>query len=369
MGSGDNNPISRYGLSCPVGGDFYICEDSPTQFIGCCDIDPCKNNGDCPAPSLHSSSFSKSKYSDTLPEACVGDGLWYTCAYNSPPFIGCCKENPCQTLQCSPGNVTAAKLSSNQTNAAPFLSGSSSSSVTPAPSASKGLPAGAIAGIVIGGVIAIAIIGYLLWRLHRSKKVFYHPPAVAQIPPRHRTSGCHTTLRPCTAHTKASSFSRISQLPNLRAHDAAAAGLLLRRPVGADVLGPAPVAARGSNPSHWGGPPSSSARHSRHVSSQSSMGSDYGGSGSGGGGGGSEYHGGGGGAPPMRSSGQQQPHHFQPISELAGSEVTAPEGPVSEIGWSDRDDQRHNHPYELPPQEQQQRSRQQQQQAGLGINS
>ncbi|KAK8022092.1 hypothetical protein PG993_012859 [Apiospora rasikravindrae] len=183
MGSGDNNPISRYGLSCPVGGDFYICEDSPTQFIGCCDIDPCKNNGDCPAPSLHSSSFSKSKYSDTLPEACVGDGLWYTCAYNSPPFIGCCLENPCASQQCSPGNVTAAKLSSNQTNAAPFLSGSSSSSVSPAPSSSKSLPGGAIAGIVIGAVIAVAIIGFLLWRLHRSKKVFYHPPAVAQMPP------------------------------------------------------------------------------------------------------------------------------------------------------------------------------------------
>ncbi|KAK8022093.1 hypothetical protein PG993_012860 [Apiospora rasikravindrae] len=69
----------------------------------------------------------------------------------------------------------------------------------------------------------------------------------------------------------------------------------------------------------------------------------------------------------MRSSGQQP--HFQPmtepISELAGSEVTAPEGPVSEIGWSDRDDQRHNHPYELPQQQQQSRR----QQPGLGINS
>ncbi|KAK8076663.1 hypothetical protein PG994_003935 [Apiospora phragmitis] len=186
MGSADDdNPKSRYGLSCPVGGTFYICADSPKQFLGCCDIDPCKNDGNCPAASLHSSSFSRGDYGH-IP------------ARPAPPFIGCCLENPCASGSCAPENVTAARLSSKAADAAPFLTGASSSSAssypttspTPAPSgSSKGFPAGAIAGIVIGGVLAIAVIGYLLWRLQRQKKVFYHPPPIAQTPPSPQNEG------------------------------------------------------------------------------------------------------------------------------------------------------------------------------------
>lgn len=117
----------------------------------------------------------------------------------------------------------------------------------------------------------------------------------------------------------------------------------------------------GSNQSHWSPP---SVRHSRVVSSHSSLGSEYGGGGGGGGGGQHDYlHGAAHphppGMPPRRYSGQAQ--HFQPISEpiseLAGSEVGGPPGAVSEIGWSERDEERYSH----------QQPQRQPRQAGLGI--
>lgn len=203
----DQSPQEKYGLSCPVDGDFYICQNSPTQFVGCCSIDPCKNNGICPDNSLFNASFSKINYKYTLPEACVGSGLWYTCSGTTPPFLGCCLENPCENNGCSPDKLTAAKLSSNQTEAAIFLtssepsptssdisssSASSTASSTSAPSSdsnSKSFPVGAIVGIVIGAVAAIAIIAFLIWRLRRSKKTFYHPPPVAQVPPSPQNEG------------------------------------------------------------------------------------------------------------------------------------------------------------------------------------
>ncbi|KAK7991041.1 hypothetical protein PG990_015321 [Apiospora arundinis] len=139
MGSDEDNPRSRYGLSCPVGGQFYICKDSPTRFMGCCDIDPCKNGGICTTSALRSSSFSRGNYGDIPGQDCLVGGAknWYTCSYNNPPFLGCCLENPCVSGQCHPGNVTAAKLASDEASAAPFLTGGSSSSSSASSSADE----------------------------------------------------------------------------------------------------------------------------------------------------------------------------------------------------------------------------------------
>ncbi|KAK6822887.1 hypothetical protein PG987_014432 [Apiospora arundinis] len=145
MGSDEDNPRSRYGLSCPVGGQFYICKDSPTRFMGCCDIDPYKNGGICTTSALRSSSFSRGNYGDIPGQDCLVGGAknWYTCSYNNPPFLGCCLENPCVSGQCHPGNVTAAKLASDEASAAPFLTGGSSSSSSAASSADESKKGGA----------------------------------------------------------------------------------------------------------------------------------------------------------------------------------------------------------------------------------
>ncbi|KAK7961116.1 hypothetical protein PG988_012330 [Apiospora saccharicola] len=371
----DDNPISKFGLSCPTGGKFYICQDSPTQFLGCCDINPCKNNGICPDNSLFNSSFSKSNYDDTLPEACVTDGLWYTCSGTTPPFIGCCLENPCQQGTCSPDKLRAAKLSSNQTEAAPFLTSaaastptsssiSSSNTASPTPLASdsnsKSFPVGAIVGIVIGAVLAIAVIAFLIWRLRKSKKTFYHPPPLAQVPPSpqnevhpHNPSGMYSPYKDTFQHNNNTGGTTPTTLVNSSAtttprppesfYDAQSV-----RTYSAPPLSPHGT---GSNQSHWSPP---SVRHSRVVSSHSSLGSEYAGNGG-------DYHGAvHPGMPPKRYSGQHFQPISEPISELAGSEVTGPQGSVSEIGWSDRDEERYSH-------QRPQRQQQQQQQTGLGI--
>ncbi|KAK8849082.1 hypothetical protein PGQ11_015562 [Apiospora arundinis] len=256
MGSDEDNPRSRYGLSCPVGGQFYICKDSPTRFMGCCDIDPCKNGGICTTSALRSSSFSRGNYGDIPGQDCLVGGAknWYTCSYNNPPFLGCCLENPCVSGQCHPGNVTAAKLASDEASAAPFLTGGSSSSSSASSSSDEskkgGLPTGAIVGIVIGVVVVLAVIGFLVWRLKQQKKVFYHPPA-AQAPP----SPPHD-VQMGVVSSPHSQHSAIRHLPpkrpqhpvhpsqQLGAHDAAPSGLVLRRQLDAGVLGGAAAVAR-----------------------------------------------------------------------------------------------------------------------------
>ncbi|KAK8108499.1 hypothetical protein PG984_014300 [Apiospora sp. TS-2023a] len=370
MEARDVSPITKYGFSCPSGGDFYICQDAPTQFIGCCNIDPCGDNkGICPDNSLFNSTFSKDKYNDTLPEACVSSGAWYTCSGTTPPFMGCCLENPCQLGTCSPDKLTAAKLSSDPKNAAPFLTTTSSSTPTstgsssttsstsaaPSDSSSKSFPVGAIIGIVIGAVLAIAIIAFLIWRLRKSKKTFYHPPPVAQVPPSpqnevhpHNPSGMYSPYKDTfhnnggtTPTTLVNSSATTTPRPPESFYDAQSV-----RTYSAPPLSPHGT---GSNQSHWSPP---SVRHSRVISSHSSLGSEYAGNGG-------DYHGAvHPGMPPKRYSGQHFQPISEPISELAGSEVTGPQGSVSEIGWSDRDEERYSH---------QRPQRQQQQQMGLGI--
>ncbi|KAK8057819.1 hypothetical protein PG996_011756 [Apiospora saccharicola] len=369
-------PQERFGLSCSFGGTFYICQDSPTQFLGCCNINPCGDNeGICPPSSLLNSTFSKDRYDETMPEACVDEeSLWYTCSGTVPPFMGCCRSNPCIEGRCLPGNFTAAKLSSDLKDAAPFLTTASSSSssptssptasstTSPTPAASsdsnsKSLPVGAIVGIVIGAVLAIAIIAFLIWRLRKSKKTFYHPPPVAQVPPSpqhevhtHNPSGMYSPYKDTfhnnggtTPTTLVNSSATTTPRPPESFYDAQSVRTYSAPP-------PSPHGT-GSNQSHWSPP---SVRHSRVVSSHSSLGSEYAGNGG-------DYHGAvHPGMPPKRYSGQHFQPISEPISELAGSEVTGPQGSVSEIGWSDRDEERYIH-------QRPQRQRQQQRQTGLGI--
>lgn len=165
-------------LSCPRGGTFYICIDSATEFIGCCNSDPCVNGGKCPARDLVLSSFSLDVYPDIKQQDCdvaAGSNDWYTCKNEGKgtfPFIGCCASNPCEEGDglCPKDNLVPAKLSKDAPARAFFEK--RASSATPSPSASSapesgsggGLGTGAIAGIAVGAAVALGLLIAVIWR-------------------------------------------------------------------------------------------------------------------------------------------------------------------------------------------------------------
>lgn len=200
------SPIVDLGLSCPKSGRFYICEDQPTRFVGCCTINPCTTaDGLCPDDDLQPASFSPDAYAKILAQDCLDPGfLWYTCRDSSPPFLGCCSQMACEPSGCPVDKVGAASLSGNKQQAAPFLSsGSSTTSATsrassttlstaasttasttesattqqatqpPAvsPPVHTGLSKGAIGGISVAAVAGICILALVVfWALRQRKK-------------------------------------------------------------------------------------------------------------------------------------------------------------------------------------------------------
>ncbi|RFU80138.1 hypothetical protein TARUN_2053 [Trichoderma arundinaceum] len=198
------SPITNLGLSCPKSGSFYICEDQPTRFVGCCTINPCTtHDGLCPDDDVRPASFSPNAYDKILAQDCLGPGfLWYTCRDSSPPFLGCCSQMACEAGGCPVNKVGAASLSGNAKQAAPFLSaGTSTSSTTsrassttlstavsttvsdptqqntqpPAgpPSAHAGLSKGAIGGIsvaAVAGACILVLVAFWALRLRRKRQ-------------------------------------------------------------------------------------------------------------------------------------------------------------------------------------------------------
>ncbi|KAI0025800.1 hypothetical protein F4780DRAFT_226824 [Xylariomycetidae sp. FL0641] len=191
-------PDPKLGVSCPKGGDFFVCSEEVFHFLGCCTTDACSAEGYCPSVGLRSASFSFDKYREILPQGCdpKQNASWYTCAgaEGAAPFMGCCKENPCANGQgCAQVNLGSATLSDNATHAAPFL-GEVGIDTIPAPSSSvqssdspestcSGGETGACEGkrppptipIAIGFsmVIVALILGMLgrhVWKSHMLKK-------------------------------------------------------------------------------------------------------------------------------------------------------------------------------------------------------
>ncbi|KAK3988863.1 hypothetical protein QBC44DRAFT_397456 [Cladorrhinum sp. PSN332] len=194
---------SLIGASCPEGGSFYVCQNNSTEFVGCCTSNPCTSEarGICSQNNLRPTSFSKDYYNSIPPQACVSKESpidWYTCSDLRPPFMGCCKRDPCKFKLCPINDLAAAELSENphsrqvflgeiQTQSStpsstPTTTATSSStqtlaatsqpaipSSTPADTSNKsgGLPVGAIVGIAVGGVVillALIIFGIICFR-------------------------------------------------------------------------------------------------------------------------------------------------------------------------------------------------------------
>jgi hypothetical protein len=97
-------------VSCPVGGEWWKCEDVnyPT-FIGCCSSNPCSGQM-CSEEDLHPMGFGSvtAPAPDYPNHSCPYGGLWYTCADNSVPFQGCCESNPCNGQGCPASDLRAA---------------------------------------------------------------------------------------------------------------------------------------------------------------------------------------------------------------------------------------------------------------------
>ncbi|KAI0811921.1 hypothetical protein GGR55DRAFT_639670 [Xylaria sp. FL0064] len=190
-----DDPRVKFGLSCPIHGQFYICQDSSTRFIGCCGVDPCTPDldGQCPTTELFNASFSAASGVMFLPQSCTSpydSSIWYTCDYSQPPFLGCCTNNPCNN-GCLEGHLVLATLSEDPKNSSQLMLPETTTTATPistaTPSAtgtselpggteSPGLNtvsngrvrAGMIAGISVAGVvILLLVIAVYLWKKRR----------------------------------------------------------------------------------------------------------------------------------------------------------------------------------------------------------
>ena len=197
--------------SCPSGGDFYACQ-SNTNFVGCCALQACTHG--CSDGNLEPASFNPSFEGRFHDQQCPTGSRWYTCASTQPPFMGCCKSNPCND-GCPAGVLTAGFLSSNPEEAADFLpSDSAASSSTPAaPSSSsqtsssptaiqsssaasmnaspsphvagKQTSSGTIAGATAGSVAAaLVLLGLLILFLRRKSLRSHNHTPVNQSTPR-----------------------------------------------------------------------------------------------------------------------------------------------------------------------------------------
>ncbi|KAI1263928.1 hypothetical protein F5Y18DRAFT_391893 [Xylariaceae sp. FL1019] len=207
-----DDPINRLGLTCPSGGDFYICQDSDVRFIGCCDTNPCGGNGgSCPSSSLHPGSFDTTHYDDIEAQSCASsNALWYTCT-GGPTFLGCCSSNPCSNDSiCPDKDLDEAVLNTDESKASAFLTktatsttslftsststsiskgasttsnlslSTTSSTLSPTMSTDSGSmgntqeshkpPIATIAGGIIGGVFVILVLLSCLFRYRRRKR-------------------------------------------------------------------------------------------------------------------------------------------------------------------------------------------------------
>ncbi|OHE98365.1 hypothetical protein CORC01_06361 [Colletotrichum orchidophilum] len=192
--------VASLGLSCPKGGDFYICEGSTVEFLGCCATNPCADgSGKCPTKDRRISAFNPDRYANIPAQGCddarPASEIFWTCT-NDISFIGCCATNPCREPDglCPATNLISATLSSNASSRAVFVPDESvtpTQSASPTPTAAPtgsspgeggggGLGTGAVVGIAIGAAVAVGIIVAMIWRCGwhaRKRNERREPPA------------------------------------------------------------------------------------------------------------------------------------------------------------------------------------------------
>ncbi|KAH6847235.1 hypothetical protein B0I37DRAFT_397498 [Chaetomium sp. MPI-CAGE-AT-0009] len=170
----------QYGVSCPSGGSFYICENNATEFVGCCTFDPCADDsGTCGHNNLRPASFrsDSDSYKDIPEQECSSLSMetkWYICANDKTNFMGCCHHaNPCIAGSCQAGYIVPARLSSNTFEREAFIEvmEASAPAFTPTSTAAtsnieSSSNTGTVVGITIASTIgAIAILAFVVFKL------------------------------------------------------------------------------------------------------------------------------------------------------------------------------------------------------------
>ncbi|KFA64886.1 hypothetical protein S40285_02866 [Stachybotrys chlorohalonatus IBT 40285] len=153
--------IEKLGISCPALSRFYVCPRS--RFIGCCSEDPCVlPDGVCPQDRMQPTSFDMFSYNMIERHECVfADAQWYTCAYTSPPFLGCCTVNPCEVGECPLRSLRPARMSDDDEASAIFMGAAAPGQIVGG--GRDRLTGGDVAGIVMSLMIAVGLVGGLGW--------------------------------------------------------------------------------------------------------------------------------------------------------------------------------------------------------------
>ena len=114
------NPSLSFSPSCKSAtANFYVCQGG-SNFIGCCNTSPCDEAG-CGQTALQPATFNASAYDQIHKQRCGAGSEWYTCQKTNPPFMGCCKSDPCAWGNCPSNDLTEARLSFDSKEAADFL--------------------------------------------------------------------------------------------------------------------------------------------------------------------------------------------------------------------------------------------------------
>ncbi|KAI4213630.1 MAG: hypothetical protein LQ351_003854 [Letrouitia transgressa] len=203
------------------------------------DATPCDEG--CEGSKVKPASFKSQDYDKVTGNVCPGKSLWYTCAFTEPPFMGCCESNPCNQDGCPASDLRAASLSPDEEESAayspipdPSSMGSSSSSQptspsspaassvarltlnsqptatvtslpaasssstnTTTPTTSSSTPPGAIAGAVIGGVALLSLIAFLVLFFLRRRRRNSQKDSASELP---------TKETPASSYQDSSSF-------------------------------------------------------------------------------------------------------------------------------------------------------------------
>ncbi|KAL8676889.1 MAG: hypothetical protein Q9186_006643, partial [Xanthomendoza sp. 1 TL-2023] len=105
--------------SCPQGGSWTACGFG-SRFVGCClNASAACING-CSDSDLKPANFVGHHYLEITNSDCPSDSQWYTCAFTTPTFMGCCASNPCSQNGCTLKDLRAASLSKDQARAGPY---------------------------------------------------------------------------------------------------------------------------------------------------------------------------------------------------------------------------------------------------------
>jgi hypothetical protein len=168
--------------SCPSGGTFWLCPNTTSNFIGCCNSDgPCDSG--CPASQLQAASVNASLVGQVPDQQCPSGAQFYQCSGTSPPFWGCCKSNPCQQNGCPAKDLAPAIINSQQAlwqaYAPPNTTAPTPTNTPKAAAKTVGPNVGIIVGAVVGGVAVILLLFAFIFLWARRRRDVRHVPLLA----------------------------------------------------------------------------------------------------------------------------------------------------------------------------------------------